>query len=229
MVDYIRERKWKKFVLMTLLLATLHTSVIVLLVIPFVLKIDLKLVYALGAIALMVGGVMTVPAVGALLGRLPIVGTQVSAYIESSINFIALAERIISFLIIWYLFQAKYNENSTKKMLVFMKIYSFGLVLYFGTMAFPLIASRMMVYFKVFEILLLANLLSTRTLERPIIVFAIIAITFVMFFKNIDSYILQGDYFPNIGVFDYPYISIFNKEEIWEYRDMSMYYPYIVD
>jgi hypothetical protein len=71
--------------------------------------------------------------------------------------------------------------------------------------------------------------LSRRMKIRPIIAFVVIAISVVMFYKNMDSYILQGEYFANIGVFDYPYISIFNKDDIWKYREVSMYFQHITN
>ena len=44
-----------------------------------------------------------------------------------------------------------------------------------------------------------------------------------MTIKNISSYIDQGKYKDFVSVFNYPYITIFNKDRIWEYRNTQIY------
>jgi hypothetical protein len=229
MVDYIKEKKWIKYIIASAILMFFHSAAFTLLIIPIILKFKLKTLYIINVAAFGVGFIMTNASVASLLSRVPIVGGQLANYIQPSISWISLAERIISFLIICFLFYYKTNKDVSKSMSDFMKIYSMGMAIYFVFMAFPLISSRIMVFFKIFEIILLPGLLSRRMKIRPIIAFVVIAISVVMFYKNMDSYILQGEYFANIGVFDYPYISIFNKDDIWKYREVSMYFQHITN
>lgn len=40
----------------------------------------------------------------------------------------------------------------------------------------------------------------------------------VEFVKNIASYLVQSSYFTEIGVYEYPYLNIFNRSQIFKYR-----------
>ncbi len=50
-----------------------------------------------------------------------------------------------------------------------------------------------------------------------------------MYFKNINAYIQQGSYHSNINVWNYPYFTIFDREEIFEYRDTSYSISYLLN
>jgi hypothetical protein len=40
----------------------------------------------------------------------------------------------------------------------------------------------------------------------------------VEFVKNIASYLVQSSYFTEIGVYEYPYLNVFNRSQIFKYR-----------
>ncbi len=224
MVDCLFEKKWLKYIILNIILVFIHSSALFLLVVPIILKLRLKTIYVLLACGVLLGMVMSNGFVANFLTYIPFVGKQISNYLQSSISWMALLERVISFLIVSYLFYSKYNKEISKEMTGFMKIYSFGLALYFVLMPFPLISSRMMAYFKVFEIILIPALLVVFSKERLAIAAIVFAISTVMFFKNIGSYIAQGTYFDIVNVFTYPYISVFNKDDIWNYRNAPTYF-----
>ena len=50
-----------------------------------------------------------------------------------------------------------------------------------------------------------------------------IFISIVMTIKNINSYIEQGNYKNFVGVFNFPYVTVFNQEEIYSFRDSELY------
>ena len=47
----------------------------------------------------------------------------------------------------------------------------------------------------------------------------VVLFTTFMFFKNMDSYIWQSNYYSDVTVFNFPYITIFNENDMWKYRD----------
>ena len=150
-------------------------------------------------------------------------GEKIYIYVETSPSWLSLMERLVSFSLVCVLFYSSANKDISEGMTDFMKIYALGTVLYIALMPFAIISSRVVVYFKIFEIILLPALLVRKTKMRVIITAAVISIAVVMFYKNIHSYVLQGYYFDNINVWNYPYISVFNKDDIWNYRKISWY------
>ena len=56
----------------------------------------------------------------------------------------------------------------------------------------------------------------------------LISVPIVETVKNINSYINQGNYYSDVNVLSYPYISIFNKDKLYEYRSKSMHETIII-
>jgi len=50
----------------------------------------------------------------------------------------------------------------------------------------------------------------------------------VLYVKNVDSYLEQGQY-KNAGIVNYPYVTIFDEEEILNYREDTINYPFEKD
>lgn len=223
MVDHIKARNWKKYIATTVILVLFHSSALVLFIIPIVLRFELKTIYFFSAFAAVIAFVMLNPGMMNVLRNIPMLGEKIYIYVETSPSWLSLMERLVSFSLVCVLFYSSANKDISEGMTDFMKIYALGTVLYIALMPFAIISSRVVVYFKIFEIILLPALLVRKTKMRVIITAAVISIAVVMFYKNIHSYVLQGYYFDNINVWNYPYISVFNKDDIWNYRKISWY------
>ena len=108
-----------------------------------------------------------------------------------------------------------------------IKAYIFGQVLYFALMPYTLIATRVYICFKVLEIWFLPNMLIRNNRYKQILVTYLLLLTTMVYIGNINTYISEGHYRESINCINYPYISIFNKEDIWNYREPDQYFQYI--
>ena len=105
-----------------------------------------------------------------------------------------------------------------------LQIYLYGAIIYAFLMWNALISSRFNIYFKAVELVLFtAALRSSGKLPfvdirtRDAVAAYLLTLSLVMYFKNINSYLVQGDYFENTNVFNYPYLHIFDMDaaETW--------------
>jgi hypothetical protein len=54
---------------------------------------------------------------------------------------------------------------------------------------------------------------------RELILMGIIMVHMVIFFKNMNAFISQGDYDPDkVTMFNFPYVSIFDEDELHDYK-----------
>lgn len=90
------------------------------------------------------------------------------------------------------------------------------------TLAFSsMISGRLEFYFRVFLCLFASTLVFTESKIKNVkmVLEVVILVHIVLFFKNINSFIGQGDYDTNkVTMFNFPYISIFDKEELNQYK-----------
>jgi hypothetical protein len=63
--------------------------------------------------------------------------------------------------------------------------------------------------------------------NRDAVAVYLLLLTLVMYFKNIQSYIIQCDFFAGTNVFNYPYFTIFDMDAVDTWRtipyDFSKY------
>lgn len=223
--DWYAEKKYLHYVIGVLLCTTLHTSAIVLLLI-FLLKcrklnnlktIEWLIIFAWGAGIVLATGIFNF----ALQKILP---NSVMVYFSNNTVSIALLERICSYVFVTIIY-VKYLKNKKCERISyvsdFMKLYSIGIFLYGATIWVPLVSSRFTFYFKVLEIAIVSSTLAECKKIREIIFAYFLALSLVMFVKNVGNYIYEGDYFDGVTVLNYPYVSMIEKNEIFNYREIS--------
>ena len=223
LLPWLENKKWVRYYLFSALLVTIHSSAIILLLIPLVKKIKMEEILTLDCICAAVGILMSTSLGMKILNRIP----RIASYVEADLSIMALVERVTLFAIMLLLFfyRKKYMEN--EKTVWLLKIYSFGIAIYMIFLAFPLISSRFMAIFKVLEVVILTKLLEERSKYRQLIILFLTMFTVLMTCKNLDSYLDQGSYKVDVTFYTYPYITIFNEDDIWDYREPSIYQKYI--
>lgn len=226
-IEKIKNKEWMKWILFCLLSMSIHTSSIILLIIPFFNKhYDLEKRYKILLLCSFIGIILSSSVVVNILGSIPIIGKYFIIYSGGGINVFALFERIITLVLILTL--EKYNNIKIDKFMSnLINVYYIGICIYVLLSNFSIISSRVIVYFKILEIIIIPYLLSIKSRYRKIINVIIICMCIMMTLKNIDSYIKQGDYFNNVNIINYPYISIFDKDNIWQYRQYPKYWNLI--
>ena len=225
LLELYLNHKYVKYFIGCILLALIHSSALMLIIILVVKNRQImNFKFTVIIILSWLFGFFVYFAGTSFISVLPFIPASVSFYIGSaSLSATAIAERIISFLFVLTLMMHKeYVSDDLRKL---FNVYSIGFIIYGLALWNPLISSRFCYPFKVLEILLISNMLYYKNaylLNRFIRFAFIIMLTTVMYFKNIDSYIVQGSYYQSVNVLKYPYISLFNKKSITKYRS----YPY---
>lgn len=220
-LDLILEKKYWAFVCLTILLSTIHSSALVILLGPFISKLKLSYLYRLLFVAIMFGILSLLGFFDPLLKVFGYIGSA-SAYLSTiTVNYIALCERIIMTFVVIYMYLIYRKKEKNEKIEVLLRLYLFGTIIYLFFFWNSLISSRLGYIFKPLEISLMTTMILRLPKFKSIIVLIILALSTVLTLKNIDSYIEQGMYYQNVKIINYPYISIFNSEDIYKYRNLE--------
>lgn len=228
MLEWLFEDKWLKYVIACIILATFHSSALVLLPLVIIKKIDNKMLWGgLGAAALIGILLFFIPAEWLSFIKIGAVQYHIQAIELSPLG---LAERTVMFVMITY-FYHKTRGNiqiiSEEQLRILYRIYFCGYILAVLFFPWQLLSSRMGAAMKAVELILIPVFACEEKQIRKYIVFFMTAYVLLMTTKNIQSYINQNNY-EGYNVITYPYYSIWDKEEakkvapdMWE--DMEMW------
>ena len=229
----LMKKDYKKYYMGILITSLFHSSSLVLILIPFISKLNLRKMIVLLFFSFAFGGILCL-----FFNFFPhAIFEKVAYYWQGKISVLSLIHRIVLFLIIFmYLLINKeaLNELKEKNKKYFeqeMKILLIGLMCYFVMMGSPLIASRLMGYFEVFEIIIFPKLLNLMDVDlgkfkRKICILLEVSLVLIISFncfKTIKTNLSQGNYKDNVNVLTYPYVSIFNKDKLWDYKNIDIY------
>lgn len=114
----------------------------------------------------------------------------------------------------------KSKKFVSRKDLFDLKIYLFGIYFYTLFSCFS-ISSRFGDYFLFFEIFLFAKYIKPKTVNSRCLMFVLIVFSILFLIKDISSFIDYGQYKTN-SIFEYPYVSVFNKDEIFRFRKTNI-------
>ena len=220
MVEWLQKGETVKYFLLTLLAITIHSLSIIL----FVPLIASRLSFRSLGTALALSGV----AGGLLIPVLPNLASLLApSYSGNSISVVALAYRVMMAALIYLMYSSAKKQESANGLEILIKVYLSGLAIYLLFMGNDLLASRLASPLLAVEIALIPILVK-RGSGRMIVplMLALLLLIAIMSVKNIDSYIEQGDYYSSINAFNYPYISVFNQDEIANYT-YSKYLIYL--
>lgn len=216
----LRNRQWVKYYLVLLVALLIHQSAIICAVLPFIYRIKLQ-----NSILVLIVGLCSVIMVLGVnwLTMLPLPSTimnRAEYYIEesSSPQLLAMLVRIAAILPIFLVSQKKYSTNPELRGV--RNILCVGFIIYSLFSFSDLIASRMAIYFRIFESLFVYQLLYHAKLKKLHMQIGIyyFLIASVLFTKDIGAQIDQGDY-KNCNIITYPYLTVFDSEAtIMTYR-----------
>lgn len=221
-IQLYKRKKYKEFVLLVLLTATIHVSILVTLMVFVLDKLgdNYKFYCALGILAILiiyfnfdVAIINLMP--GFLADKLSMYLTDGRASMMSFINrFTILA------LVLFYSF----GEKEDKDLIFFKKIYIFSFVLYLLTMKSMTISTRITLYFKIFEVILIPNvvmnLLRDNKKFKALQLYGVsMAIVAVLLIKTLNAFLDEGYYKDHVNVVNYPYVTIFNKDRLWDFKE----------
>lgn len=221
--------KFLKYYIGVLVLFLLHNSALLLCLLPIVkyIKLTQKYIIFYLSISFILGVFIIILAVRGVLGIFGAIGEVVLMYLEEEgggLDIVSLFLRLAIFSLIaiaYFRAEKKRVIGDIDKLL--FSIYTLSLVLYLLFSFSSLLSSRMSAYFRLAEPVLISNFLLTNIktnyflLKRSVIY----ALCIIMYVKSIKSEIELGEYKNNITLVTFPYISIFEKEVVYKYRDIS--------
>ena len=222
MIDMLLKKQYIRYYILSFLMMQFHVASIVLLVVPLFVQMKIKV----SPIWLVLAPIFSVVlyASGMVASMTSSVGSS-DKYAEGAFSFLGLILRVVLFCIIYIM----YKPDVDKKTDIMFDIYHCGFLIYLALFLSSILSQRLTLPLKSVEIILIPTLIYANPayLKRKIksikpkfawLSFSIIVIMVVMFTKNLNSYIKQGNYPENMTILSYPYVSIFNTEEIYKYR-----------
>lgn len=226
LLPLLQDRKYIKYCIITALLALIHSVALLLLLLPILqnLRLQFKHCVALVALGFCIGVVLSVINIGTLIRRV----ISHVYFTDTDISIIAVVERVLSFAVVtfcYYVYSQGKEPEQTDFLCALYKVYAIGIFLYGVLMWSALISSRTVYILKVIEIILLCTCLPHCKKSRHIVLLYCVLLSIGLYVKNIDSYLLQGQY-QNATVLNYPYVTIFNQTDILNYRQDTINYPF---
>ncbi|WP_317942671.1 EpsG family protein [Carnobacterium maltaromaticum] len=218
----LERKKYFSYVLLTILFSSFHVSILVVLVLPlikFKFNKNSLLLSLLASFLLLIS--FRLFNISKILGLIPFLSTKL-VYLEvESINIFPIFTRCVTFFLILYLLSLAKDKDLYNSRMV--QYYMLGFLLFICLSQYPTIASRFNVYFKAFEIIIIPALLYKFSKERRanIITFILIVFFSFMWGKEVQSQISRSNYNENINIFNYPFTTIFDKEKIFEYKNVQ--------
>ena len=206
-LELAEKREWKKYFLLCAALSMIHYVSVIYFFVPLALKFNVNSIVMCIPVCVILSAVI-----------LPKLG-EVIPYFEIGFSYQAAAERALTFIMV-YAAYSLLSDNVKYKWL--MRLYCFGIALYFLFLPFSYIASRVAVCFKALEIVIVPCLISERSRYRKIFVCYFFALYVVMFVHTLNNEVFFGRYFDDVNVINYPYVSVFNAEDIYNYRQMEI-------
>lgn len=203
-LELAEKRKWIKYFMLCFILTFLHYVSIIFFVVPLVLKFRVQSI------------VLSIPVCTVLSFVILRIIDRFIPYSDThSIRLIAAAERALSFMMIYTIYSSLRNKSQYRFL---MKLYCFGTALYFLFLPVSLVASRLAVCFKALEIIIVPCFMMTPSRYRKLFMYYFFVLCAVMFVHSVGSEIENGGYSGEINAVNYPYVSVFNAEDIYNYR-----------
>ena len=226
LLPLLMKRSYIKYCITVCLLTLIHSVSLLLLLLPILqnLRLTFKHCVALVVLGFLLGTLLSLANIGVILGRI-----RPHAYFtKTDVSIVAVAERILTFAIVtfcYYVYLRGREPEEKDFLLAVYRAYAIGIFLYGILMWSALISSRTVYILKILEIILICACLSKCKQSRHIVLLYFVLLCSVLYVKNIDSYLEQGQY-TNASVIDYPYVTIFNQRDILRYRSDTRNYPF---
>lgn len=159
----------------------------------------------------------------------------VSPYIAVSISVPAMLIRLMFLVLVYWMHNKITSDDEIEQKLY--NVYVFGMFLFFALSFSGIISQRLTMPLKAIEIVLIpiqlkhlvthGRIVKQRKKKHMIALSknclavlctaVVLIIPVVECVKNINSYILQGNYYDSVNVVNYPYFSIWEKNDVEDY------------
>lgn len=229
LLNKLLNKNYVQYVLGVILISTFHSSSLCYLLVPIIILLSKKFLMIASILSIFVTvGMLFAPVRKLIEFAAIMIGASSDYFTASSINWFSLAERILMLAIVLVLvWQCKNDDELIKRISPFFKIYIVGFIIYVCLITNSFVSSRLAIMFKMSEIVLIPMMLEgVQKKIRNYCFIILVAISTVMTYKNINSYSEQGKYYEDIKGYNFPYVSIFNREDILAYRKEFINYSF---
>lgn len=213
MLEWILKDKWVKYLVACIILATFHSSALVLIPLVLIKKIDEKILWVGLGLAVFAGAfILFAPAECFSFIKIGAVQYHIQ---RIELSPMGLAERTVMFVLITFFYRRLHkgvNYISSEQLSVLYRIYFVGYIIAVVFFPWQLLSSRMGAMMKALEIILIPIFAYESEKLRKYIVTVMMGYVLLMTTKNINSYIHQNNY-EGYNVLTYPYYSIWDQEE----------------
>ena len=221
LVPFYIEKQWVRYVLGVLIATSFHRVGYAWLVLPVVSYLPVYVMAGLTGVSLVCGLILQISAVEQwITGLLPIYHLR-QFLLEGTVSWFALTERILSFLVlcalyVWYKREHTIVEKQTEDL---FKAYACGVCFYLLLCGSSYYASRYCAIFKVVEGAVLLSLVQWEKWFPKLAAVFFFGLTFLMGCKNLNAMIREGYWYDTaaVNIWNFPYVSVFNRDEIGEY------------
>lgn len=218
MLPWLENKKLFRYYLCACVMILIHSSAVSLCIIPIITKLSVRTL-SIGVWLSLFIGISLNSLLSQIAPHMPI-RNLLARMGEYNIFFPAVAERIFMFIFVSTLYYKKCLLNS-KTVVLFYKIYIYSVMLYLLFISYSLVASRLSIAPRMVEIALIVRFMDKLPKTRGVICAVILTLNILIYCKNINSYIWQGEY-QNVNILNYPYINIYNKDIIHKYRQITV-------
>ena len=227
LIPMLLEKKYKSYIFVTVLCSLIHSASIVF-IFPMVLKKigKIKVAQYGCVVSWIIGFAMTLPAVRELVMSVGISGINYYMKTGLSISIVSVFERLIFLWVVSYFyFFINKAKKITEKYQTLYLIYLTSMSIYGVFLGYSNIASRMSGVMRFVELFLLIYAIRTMKFRNRLIIAGFfVLLESLMLVKNINSYIVQGNYDDAVTIATYSYVSIFNENRIYKIRHIESKY-----
>lgn len=224
--DFIENNNYKKYIILTLINSSFHKVALIGLIIPVIKQMYIRIAdnKKINIIIILISIFsFLLKGDSILVNILNNIGMNIS-YETTSPNILAVLLRLVLFAILHICYRIgdkKYISELDKLQLY---IYFINTFIFIALSNNPSL-SRVTDFISIIEIIILANFISSikNKVTNVIFTLLIILIFGILFIKDLNANINQGEYYSK-DIMSYPYVTIFNKNVIFKYREvMSIY------
>lgn len=215
------DKKYIQYVIGVILISTIHSASLCYLIIPIIITINKKIFVFGIMISVLLSFAMTFSPTRELVKNIATtIGASSDYFTMYSISWLSLAERTIMLgIILLLVYQCRHNEKLMERIHPLLRIYIVGFLIYLCMMTNTFVSSRLAIMFKMAEVFLFPIIFEgLQNKLRNYCFIVLLSISTIMTYKNINSCVEQWNYFNGINGWNYPYVSIFNRQDILKYR-----------
>lgn len=217
---YAIRKQYILFSIFLIIAYSIHASALILVVLPFVLHLKISKKIGLAIVFLFTLLILFRIDIIFILSKLPMF-ERLTYYIEtehSSNKYFAVILRLVCVLPVFFISDNIYKQNKYLSGVKNIMICSYAI---YGLLSSgELIASRLSVYLRMFEVLFIVLLLHEKKLIllNKQLALVLVSIYSIVYIHNVNNLINQGEY-AHCNVITYPYISVFDgSSELIKYR-----------